>query len=92
MLHQACYYGHPKVVKALLPHTSPFVVDNKGHTPLHAAAKSYNTECVEILLSLNPPIPIRNKNGKTPAAIATYKTDYILREYIKDHHERLQID
>ena len=81
-LHCACAGGHVDMVKCLSKYISPLVVDNYGNTPLHTCCECNKSECVEALLTLNAPVLIRNKHGKTPKEVTTY---FIIRYSLELH-------
>ena len=54
------------MIELVSRHVSPLLVDRNGDTPLHLACSEGNYEAVVHLLTLNPPILLRNNLGKTP--------------------------
>ncbi|MBA4719383.1 MAG: ankyrin repeat domain-containing protein, partial [Nitrosopumilus sp.] len=94
LLHLACLGGHAGLVLTLLnsEFCNLFLTNNEGNTPLHICAIKGNVECVNALLAANAPVLIRNKNGKTPTDVASYKTRLILERYMKDHRENISIN
>ena len=69
LLHLACYNWNASLVRLVSQHTSPWVVDDNGDTPLHICARLGNRESIKALLELDPPVMIRNKLGQTPRDI-----------------------
>lgn len=52
-LHEACYGGHTKAVRALLTHNAdPDAPDADDDTPLHVAARRGHLQAVEVILVL----------------------------------------
>ena len=91
-LHFACQGGSIDLVCYLLPVVSLLNTDNHGDTPLHVCSFKGHVECVEALLHSNAPVLIRNNNGKTPLELANGRAKIILDLYMKDNHNKIQID
>ena len=73
LLHSACSSGAAgSLVKLISKHVSPWVTDDNGDTPLHYCSYWGNLEGVLALLEFNPPIMIRNDQGKTPRDVSFY--------------------
>ena len=64
-LHSACASNNGSLVRLVSQHVSPWVADDSGDTPLHVCARLGNTDCVQALLELDPPVLIRNNLGQT---------------------------
>jgi hypothetical protein len=72
-LYIAAYFGHERVVKALLSHSSIQVNRGKGETtPLFVAAQEGREGVVRMLLSCNDvDIEKTSTNGITPTRVAS---------------------
>ena len=92
VLHHACEGGSVDLVKILLPLLSLLDTDNVGNSPLHVCSSNGHVECVEALLHSNAPVLIRNNNGNTPFELATGRAKVILKLYMKENQNKIQID
>ena len=92
LLHLACCKGLVSVCAMLVSICSLYAVNNDGNTPLHVAARKNELKCVEMLLAANAPILARNKNGETPANIASFGVRNLLKQYMQDHGKRIQVE
>ena len=66
LLHSACAGDNGSLVRLVSQYISPWVVDVNGDTPLHICARLGNTQSVQALLEIDPPVLVRNKFGMTP--------------------------
>ena len=81
LLHSACASNKGSLVRFVSQHISPWVVDDKGDTPLHICARLGNTDSVKALLELDPPVMIRNNLGQTPKDLdSTGRTNAYMKE------------
>ena len=92
VLHDACDQGIIHLVHCLLPLMSLLDTDDDGETPLHWCSFKGHVDCVEALLQYNAPVLIRDNNGKTPLELATGKSRVILAQYMKENHNKIQIN
>ena len=69
LLHSACTTNSVSLVRLVSQYVSPWVVDDNGDTPLHICARLGNTQSVEGLLKIDPPVLVRNNLGLTPRDI-----------------------
>ena len=95
LLHSACaclkFDG--TVVEYVCRHLSPLLVDDNGNTPLHTACLNYSREPIlTALLKYNPPLLVRNKDGKTPLDVAPSWLLSILDQYMKENSDNIYAD
>jgi len=66
-LHEACRYGHAKIVSLLLDHGAELdAVDCVGHTPLYYAAKGGFTSVTYTLIEKGADVNKLSRKGRTP--------------------------
>ena len=97
LLHSACACtsigSDGASVDYIVRYLSPLLVDDDGNTPLHTACLNYNCKSViKTLLKYNPPLLVRNKNGKTPLDVAPYWAKVILDKYMKEKGDQIYAD
>lgn len=69
-LHLACYFGHTRIVEALVSNKKFLdeldinIQNNSGDTPLHKATLTKRTAIVQLLLSHGANVFIRNSDGQ----------------------------
>jgi ankyrin repeat protein len=74
-LHAAAYNGHITIVEVLLDHDADINdQDNKAKiAPLHAAAEKDHLKVAELLIDRGARLDLKELNGWTPLARATFK-------------------
>ena len=92
LLHCACEGGSVHLVEYLIHSLSVLCTDDEGNTPLHICSGHGHAECVQILLSSNAPVLIRNRNGNTPLEVAKGRARSFLEWHLREHSNKLQID
>ena len=94
LLHSACSYGgiYGAVVEYLGRYLSPLLVDDDGNTPLHIACIFSSIPVLEALLKYNPPMLVRNKDGKTPLDVAPYWARHVLDKYMIENSDEIYAD
>ena len=91
ILHIACAAGNTQLVNSIYEHGSPVATDDYGNTFLHSAAAWGRKECVEALLKFDPPILLRNVEGKTARDVAQGDTKALLDAYITQNKDKIYI-
>ena len=81
--------GSSSIMRIFIKHVSVFATTKDGDTPLHIAAATWQEECVEALLKLDPPIMLRNAAGKTARDIARYGPALLLDAYIAQNKAKI---
>ena len=87
-MHCACERGNTGLVKSLLPLVLLLEADNQGNTPLHSCSSSGHVECVQVLLTSNASVLIRNINGKSPVDIAASEARLVLEQYLVSNRDK----
>ena len=86
LLHSACVCSDQSncdVVEYFARYLSPLLVDDDGNTPLHTACLNNSSiPVLKTLLKYNPPMLVRNKDGKTPLSLAC---NDILDKYLREN-------
>jgi ankyrin repeat protein len=76
LLHYACYYGRPDVLKLLLDKKYKVRIgaqDEKGYSILHHAAKGGNLECLTLAHAEGAAyLEARDSEGRTPLMVAAF--------------------
>ena len=90
LLHSACACSGSDgaVVDYVCRYLSPLLVDDNGDTPLHIACLNYsnNRPILKTLLKYNPPLLVRNKDGKIPLDMASsYRIEGMLDQYMREN-------
>ena len=91
ILHTACAAGNTQLVNSIYEHVSPVATNDDGDTFLHRAAAWGRKECVEALLKFDPPILLRNVQGKTARDVAQGDTKVLLDAYITQNKDKIYI-
>lgn len=66
-LHWASFYGHSKVVDALINKNAPInIADDEGVYPIHLACLSGQIDCVSCLTNANADLSVVDKHLRTP--------------------------
>ena len=95
LLHSACACSgsNGAVVDHVCRYLSPLMVDDDGNTPLHTACLNDSSEPIlATLLKYNPPLLVRNKDGKTPLDVAQYGLKGILAQYMIENGDQIYAD
>ena len=95
LLHSACSGSRSDgaVAEYVGRYLSPLLVDVNGNTPLHTACLNYSSKpLLKILLKYNPPLLVRNKDGKTPLDVATYKYKDLFDQYMIENKDKIYAD
>ena len=95
LLHSACACSgsNGSVVDYVCRYLSPLMVDDNGNTPLHTACLNNSREPIlTTLLKYNPPLLVRNKNGKTPLDVAPYWAKDVLDKYMIENRDKIYAD
>ena len=94
LLHSACscLKSDGAVVEYLGRYLSPLLVDDNGNTPLHIAFLFRSIPVLEALLKYNPPLLVRNKDGKTPLDVAPYWAKGVLDKYMRENKDKIYSD
>ena len=95
LLHSACACSGSDgaIVDYVCRYLSPLMVDDNGNTPLHTACLNYSSEPIlTTLLKYNPPLLVRNKDGKTPLDVAQYGLKGILDQYMIENGDQIYAD
>ncbi|KAF5931285.1 hypothetical protein HYC85_032158 [Camellia sinensis] len=95
LLHVAASSAHPKVVK-ILSAADPSVTginsaDEEGWAPLQFAASSGNVEIVEILLSSEADVNLKNNGGRTALHYAASKGWLKIAEILLSHGANINL-
>ena len=92
LLHSACACSGSDgaVVEYVGRYLSPLLVDDNGNTPLHTACLKTSSEPIlTTLLKYNPPLLVRNKDGKTPLDMTSKG---ILYQYLRENRDKVYFD
>ena len=81
----ACESGL-SLVNQIIDKMSVLEVDDNGDTPLHLCSALGSVECLQILLSHNAPITIKNNLGSTPRDVATNNCAKLLLDRFSGDH------
>ena len=95
LLHSACAYSmwsDSAVVDYVCRYLSPLLVDDDGNTPLHTACLNCSKPILKTLLKYNPPLLVRNKDGKTPLDVAPSWLKSILDQYMIENKDIIYAD
>ena len=96
LLHSACAYSmwsDGAVVDYVCRYLSPLLVDDDGNTPLHTACLNCSSEPIlKTLLKYNPPLLVRNKDGKTPLDVAPSWLKSIFDQYMRENKDIIYAD
>ena len=95
LLHsaRACLRFDGAVVEYVCRYLSPLLVDDDGNTPLHTACLNYSRKPIlTALLKYNPPLLVRNKDGKTPLDVAPSWLLSILDQYMNENSDKIYAD
>ena len=96
LLHSACAYSmwsDSAVVDYVCRYLSPLLVDDDGNTPLHTACLNCSSEPIlKTLLKYNPPLLVRNKDGKTPLDVAPSWLKSIFDQYMRENKDIIYAD
>ena len=97
LLHSACacpsFRSNGAVVDYVCRYLSPLMVDDNGDTPLHTACFNYSSEAIlKTLLKYDPPLLVRNKDGKTPLDVAPYWAKDVLDKYMRENSDKIYAD
>ena len=95
VLHLACagYQMSGAVVEYVVRFLSPLLVDDDGNTPLHIACLiNNNVSALETLLKYNPPLLVRNNDGKTPLDVAIDWAKDVLDKYMIENRDKIYAD
>ena len=88
----ACAAGNTQLVNSIYEHVSPVATNDYGDTYLHSSAAFWgHKECVEALLKFDPPILLRNVEGKTARDVAQGDTKALLDAYITQNKDKIYI-
>ena len=73
---------------------SPLLVNDNGNTPLHIACLNYRNDnpILTTLLKYNPPLLVRNKDGKTPLDVASHWDKDVLDKYMIENRDKIYAD
>ena len=94
LLHSACacyQMSGCALVEYVGRYLSPLLVDDNGNTPLHTACLN-SLSVVEALLKYNPPLLVRNKDGKTPLDMVSQRAKVILDKYVIENKDKISAD
>ena len=93
LLHSACASSKSDgaVVEYVCRYLSPLLVDDNGNTPLHTACLN-SIPVLEALLKYNPPLLVRNKDGKTPLDVAPHWAKLVLHKYMIENNDEVYAD
>ena len=89
LLHSACASDNGRLVSLVSEHVSPWVLDDNGDTPLHICARLGNSDCVQALLELDPPVLLRNNSGKTSKDVAKNESYKCVEDYMRDNRGKI---
>ena len=94
LLHSACASSDDSIVEYFVRYLSPLLVDDDGNTPLHTVCNFYRNDSPELttLLKYNPPLLVRNKDGKTPLDLAPHKAKDVLDKYMIENRDKIYAD
>ena len=95
LLHSVCAYpqSDDSIVEYFVRYLSPLLVDDDGNTPLHTACLSYcRAPILTTLLKYNPPLLVRNTDGKTPLDVAEYGARVTLDKYMIENRDKIYAD
>ena len=95
LLHSACACSGSDcaVVEYVVRYLSPLLVDDDGNTPLHTACLiDSSVSVLEALLKYNPPLLVRNKDGKTPLDVAPSWLKSVLDQYMEENSDKIYAD
>ena len=95
LLHSACactIWSDGASVDYIVRYLSPLLVDENGNTPLHTACGNNIMRLLKTLLKYNPPMLVRNKDGKTPLDVAPYRAKVILDKYMRENGDQIYAD
>ena len=89
----SCLRFDGAVVEYVCRYLSPLLVDDDGNTPLHTACLNYSRKPIlTALLKYNPPLLVRNKDGKTPLDVAPSWLLSILDQYMNENSDKIYAD
>ena len=96
LLHSACASNSSSsgaVVELFSEYLSPLLVDSNGNTPLHTAClNNVRMPLLETLLKYDPPLLVRNNDGKTPLDLAQYSAKHMLNKYMIENKDKMYAD
>ncbi|XP_053593933.1 ankyrin-2-like [Microplitis demolitor] len=89
-LHEAAWYGHPKIIKLLIKNGAHLEsVSNGptkyGYTPLHLACLNNKIECVKVLLKYGASVTPKSVNAHHPIHTAVFKNYVEIAALLLNH-------